>query len=104
MPRRAPATAPSSRSPRCGPACCVAAELTEAYAALPLAHIVECRADKQVVLEDRFIPTVLHVRAATRLSTITTELLGPASPARRGAERAAWWPPGAARPPNSPTS
>jgi len=28
------------------------------------------------VLEDRFIPTVLHVRAATRLTSITTELLG----------------------------
>ncbi len=51
-------------------------DLTPAYATVPLAHIVECRADKQVVLEDRFIPTVLHVRAATRLASITTELLG----------------------------
>ena len=51
-------------------------ELTPAYATLPLAHIVECRADKQVVLEDRFIPTVLHVRAANRLTSITAELLG----------------------------
>jgi len=51
-------------------------ELTDAYAALPLAHVVESRADKQVVLEDRFIPTVLHARAAARLVTITTELLG----------------------------
>ena len=54
----------------------LAADVTEAYATIPLAHIVECRADKQVVLEDRFIPTVLHVRAATRLATLTTELLG----------------------------
>ena len=43
---------------------------------IPLAHVVECRADKQVVLEDRFIPTVLHARAAARLATLTTELLG----------------------------
>ena len=51
-------------------------ELTEAYALLPLAHVIEVRTDKQVVLEDRYMPTVLHVRAASRLMTITTELLG----------------------------
>jgi type VI secretion system protein ImpJ len=54
----------------------LASEVTDAYATLPLAHVVESRADKQVVLEDRFIPTVLHVRAAARLVTLTTELLG----------------------------
>jgi len=54
----------------------LASDLTQAYATLPLAHLVECRADKQVVLEDRFIPTVLHVRAASRLVTLTTEILG----------------------------
>jgi type VI secretion system protein ImpJ len=54
----------------------LAPDVTDAYALLPLAHVVECRVDKQVVLEDRFIPTVLHARAATRLMTITTELLG----------------------------
>jgi type VI secretion system protein ImpJ len=53
-----------------------AAELSDAYAVLPLAHVVESRADKQVVLEDRFIPTVLHARSASRLVTIVTELLG----------------------------
>jgi type VI secretion system protein ImpJ len=51
-------------------------EVTEAYACIPLAHIVECRADQQVVLDDSFIPTVLTLRAAARLSTIATELLG----------------------------
>jgi type VI secretion system protein ImpJ len=51
-------------------------ELSEAYAAIPLAQIVECRADKRVVLEDAFIPTVLDARAASRLSTFMTELLG----------------------------
>ncbi len=53
-----------------------ASDVTQAYATLPLAHVVECRSDKQVVLEDRFIPTVLYVRAASRLTAITTELLG----------------------------
>jgi type VI secretion system protein ImpJ len=54
----------------------LSSDVTEAYATIPLAHLVECRADKQVVLEDRFIPTVLHARAAARLVTLTTELLG----------------------------
>jgi type VI secretion system protein ImpJ len=51
-------------------------ESTEAYACVPLAHIVECRADQQVVLDDAFIPTVLSLRAAGRLTTIATEILG----------------------------
>ena len=51
-------------------------EVTDAYAVVPLAHIVECRADKRVVLEDAFIPTVLDARVAPRLSTFMTELLG----------------------------
>jgi type VI secretion system protein ImpJ len=54
----------------------LAADVTAAYACLPLAHIVECRADKRVVLDESFIPTVLHSRAAGRLSTFMTELLG----------------------------
>ena len=51
-------------------------EVTEAYACIPLARVVECRADQQVVLDDTFIPTVLQLRAATRLATLATELLG----------------------------
>jgi type VI secretion system protein ImpJ len=54
----------------------LANEVTQAYACVPLAHIVECRADRQVVLSESFIPTVLHVRAADRLAAFTTELLG----------------------------
>ena len=54
----------------------LASDATEAYALLPLAHLVECRADRQIVLEDRFIPSVLHLRAATRLGTLAAELLG----------------------------
>jgi type VI secretion system protein ImpJ len=56
--------------------CLLAGDVTQAYACLPLAHVVECRSDKQVVLDDNFIPTVLHTRAATRLATLATEILG----------------------------
>jgi type VI secretion system protein ImpJ len=51
-------------------------EATAAYACVPLAHVVECRADQQVVLDDQFIPTILQLRAASRLITVATELLG----------------------------
>jgi type VI secretion system protein ImpJ len=54
----------------------LASEVTDAYACVPLAHVVECRADKQVVLDENFIPTVLHVRTAGRLASFTSELLG----------------------------
>ena len=51
-------------------------EVTEAYACIPLARVVECRADQQVVLDETFIPTILQLRAAARLATHATELLG----------------------------
>src|SRR5580765_680778 len=54
----------------------LANEVSPAYACIPLTHVVECRADRQVVLSDSFIPTVLHVRTAGRLASFTTELLG----------------------------
>jgi type VI secretion system protein ImpJ len=54
----------------------LASDVTQAYACVPLAHVIECRGDKQVLLEDRFIPTVLDVRAANRLTTFLTELVG----------------------------
>ncbi len=54
----------------------LASEVTDAYACVPLARVVECRADRQVVLDQHFIPTVLHVRAADRLAAFTSELLG----------------------------
>ena len=53
-----------------------AAEVTPAYTCVPVAHLVECRADKQVVLDDSFIPTVLDAHAAPRLHTFMTEFLG----------------------------
>jgi type VI secretion system protein ImpJ len=51
-------------------------EVTDAYACIPLAHIVERRADQQVVLDENFIPTVVLARAASRLSTMMTEVVG----------------------------
>jgi type VI secretion system protein ImpJ len=51
-------------------------DVTDAYACIPVAHIVESRADKQVVLDESFIPTVLQSRAAPRLATLMTEVLG----------------------------
>ena len=54
----------------------LANDVTQAYACVPLAHVVECRADQQVALDENFIPTVLHIRPANRLAAFTTELLG----------------------------
>jgi type VI secretion system protein ImpJ len=48
----------------------------EDFARIPFAHVVECRADKQVVLDERFIPTVLRSSAAPRLATFLMELQG----------------------------
>lgn len=54
----------------------LASDVSAAYACLPVSQVVECRADRSVVLDDTFIPTVLHARAASRLVTFTAELLG----------------------------
>jgi type VI secretion system protein ImpJ len=54
----------------------LASEVTQAYACVPLAQIVECRADRQVVISESFIPTVMHARTANRLASFTSELLG----------------------------
>jgi type VI secretion system protein ImpJ len=51
-------------------------EVTAAYACVPLTHVVESRADQQVVLDEQFIPTILQIRAANRLTTVASELLG----------------------------
>lgn len=54
----------------------LARDLTDAWAGVPAAHVIEVRADKHVVLEDRFMPTVLHAAAAPRLASFLTELQG----------------------------
>lgn len=54
---------PGSRSP-------------DGLARIPLARVVECRADNRVLLDEAFIPTALDCRAAPRLATFLSELLG----------------------------
>ncbi len=54
----------------------LASEPHEDFACVPAAHVQECRADKLVVLDDRFIPTVMNAHQATRLATFLTELQG----------------------------
>jgi type VI secretion system protein ImpJ len=49
---------------------------TEDFACIPVAHVVECRSDRQVLLDDRFMPTVLRIKACSPLDTFLTELLG----------------------------
>lgn len=53
-----------------------APDMIPACAYLPLAHVVASGPDKQVTLDEQFIPTVMHVRAASRLAALITELLG----------------------------
>jgi type VI secretion system protein ImpJ len=52
------------------------AEPAQDFARIPCAHVVECRADKQVILEERFIPSALRVAAAPRLTTFLSEVQG----------------------------
>lgn len=54
----------------------LADEPHEDYATIPVAHILECRADRMVVLDDRFIPTVMNARQTGNLSTFMTEVQG----------------------------
>ena len=51
-------------------------EPAEDFAQIPVAHVIECRADKRVVLNEEFIPTVLTCSAAPRLATFLSELRG----------------------------
>jgi type VI secretion system protein ImpJ len=51
-------------------------EPAEDFARIPVAHVVECRADGQVVLDEGFMPTVMQCSAAARLSTFLAELQG----------------------------
>ena len=54
----------------------LASDVTQAYVSIPLAHVVECRSDKQVVLDGTFMPTVLQTRDADRLAAFVAELTG----------------------------
>ena len=54
----------------------LASDVTQAYSCIPLAHVVECRSDKQIVLDGSFMPTVLQTREADRLAAFVAELTG----------------------------
>jgi type VI secretion system protein ImpJ len=54
----------------------LSSDLVDAYACIPLSHVIECRADKQVLLDDGFIPTVLRCGTATQLAAFLSELVG----------------------------
>ncbi|MBN3728861.1 type VI secretion system baseplate subunit TssK [Burkholderia sp. Ac-20379] len=49
---------------------------TEGLMRIPLARVIECRADRRVILDDGFMPTALRTEAAERLVTFLSELLG----------------------------
>lgn len=49
---------------------------SEGLLQIPLARVIECRADRRVVLDEGFIPTALRTDAADRLVTFLSELLG----------------------------
>jgi type VI secretion system protein ImpJ len=51
-------------------------ESLDDYARIPIAQIVERRSDQRVILDERFMPTVMDVRAAPVLATFMTELQG----------------------------
>ncbi|EAR22500.1 type VI secretion system baseplate subunit TssK [Nitrococcus mobilis] len=51
-------------------------EALDEYVRIPLARVIECRADRQVILDDAFIPTVTRAGAARRLQGFVTELRG----------------------------
>jgi type VI secretion system protein ImpJ len=54
----------------------LASEPHEDFACIPVAHVQECRADRLVGLDERFMPTVLNIQQASRLATFLTELQG----------------------------
>lgn len=54
----------------------LAEDTLDEYACIPMARVVEARADGQLVMDDTFIPTVLRCRAAERLQAYMTELRG----------------------------
>lgn len=46
------------------------------YVRIPVAHVVEAKVDKQVVLQEAFIPTVSNTNAAPVLDAFVNEFLG----------------------------
>lgn len=51
-------------------------EPSEGLLRIPVAQIVECRADRHVLIDDAFVPTALACQASPRLTSFLSELLG----------------------------
>jgi type VI secretion system protein ImpJ len=51
-------------------------EPLDEFACIPIARILECKADRQLLLDDLFIPTVMRSSAAPRLASFIRELQG----------------------------
>ena len=73
-------------------------EPADDFACIPLAHVVECRADRQVVLDDRFIPSVLKAGTGGRLATFLMELQGFYISVPKHSRREPWLPDAVERP------
>lgn len=54
----------------------MADEAREDYSFIPTAHVLECRADRAIALDERFSPTVLNARHAPNLATFMSEVQG----------------------------
>ena len=54
----------------------VEGEPIDEFACIPLARVIECKADRQVLLDDRFIPTVARSAASPVLAAFLRELDG----------------------------
>lgn len=52
------------------------AQPREGLIGIAVARVRECRADRRVVLDESFVPTVVHSQAADRLAMMCSELLG----------------------------
>ena len=85
---RAGDTARGRSGARCRHAAAPGDDVTDAYACVPLAHIVECRADQQVVLDDSFIPTVLYAARRVAAGDVDDRAARVGASARRSARRA----------------
>jgi type VI secretion system protein ImpJ len=51
-------------------------QVLDGYHTLGVAHVVEARSDKQVVLDDSYIPPILCTKASRRLESMITDIRG----------------------------
>lgn len=51
-------------------------KLNGSFTYLPVARIIECRPDGEIILDDKFIPTVLHAQRSNEIKVILNEVFG----------------------------